>query len=74
MTRKPGQQPKGDRAAITVRVPRTHYDTLAEAARAEGLSLSDYLNLVISQTHGLDVPSYVRRSSNREQGQLLISA
>ncbi|MGL5824014.1 MAG: hypothetical protein ACRCYU_04135 [Nocardioides sp.] len=74
MNRKPGQQPKGDRAAITVRVPRTHYQALAESARAEGLTLSDYLNLVISQAHGLDVPSYVHRASERAQEALPISA
>lgn len=72
MKRKAGQQPKGDRAAITVRVPRDHYDTYAAAAHEAGLSLSDYITLVLCEAHGLDVPSYTRRS--RDQEELPISA
>lgn len=72
MKRKPGQQPKGDRAAITVRVPREHYDTYVAAAQAEGLSLSDYMTLVLCDAHGLRVPDYVRRT--RDQEELPISA
>ena len=72
MKRKPGQQPKGDRAAITVRVPRAHYDAYVAAAHAAGLSLSDYVTVALCEAHSLDVPDYVRRS--RDQGELPISA
>ena len=72
MPRKPGQQPKGDRAAITVRVPRNHYDAIAAAAHAAGLSLSDYVTVILAEHHGLEVPAYVTRS--RSQEELPISA
>ncbi len=67
MSRKPGQQPKGDRAAITVRVPRNHYEAYSEAARAAGLSLSDYLTVVLAEARGLPIPGYVSRSRNQEE-------
>lgn len=67
MRRKPGQQPKGDRAAITVRVPRDHYDVIFAAAQAAGLSLSDYVTVILAEQHGLPVPDYVTRSRNQEE-------
>ncbi len=67
MSRKPGQQPKGDRAAITVRVPRNHYEIHAQAARDAGLSLSDYLTVVLAEAQGLPIPSYVTRTRTQEE-------
>lgn len=72
--RKPGQQPKGDRAAITVRVPRNHYEVYADAARESGLSLSDYLMSVLAELNELPVPEYVHRDSRRNQEELPIGA
>jgi len=64
--RKPGTRPKGDRAAITVRVPPNHRDLYAECAEREGYTcLGDYLTALLAREHGLQVPPYIRM---REEG------
>lgn len=70
--RRPGTPPKGDRSAITVRVPRTHRELYEQTASEEGLPLSDYIGLLLARAHGLDDPEYVHR--NRAQAELPISA
>lgn len=72
MARKPGRQPKGDRAAATLRAPRAHYECYTEAARAAGLSLSDYMMVKLAEVHGLEIPDYVN-GSNRNQEELPIA-
>lgn len=58
---KPGTQPKGDRRAITVRVPRSHWDIFDAARKQAGYrSLSDYITVLLAEHHGLDVPSYAQ--------------
>jgi hypothetical protein len=67
MKRKPGQQPKGDRAAITARVPRSHYERYVAEARSAGLSLSDYITVVLAEHFELAVPDYVHRTRGQEE-------
>ena len=67
--RKPGPKPKGDRSAITVRVPSEHARVYEEAAREAGFqSLSDYLCAHLAQGHGLAQPEYLQRPT-RASGQ-----
>lgn len=65
--RKPGPKPRGQ-AQITLRVPAGHRPCYEAAARAAGLSLSDYLALVLAQAHELPEPDYLR--TNRAQEEL----
>jgi hypothetical protein len=60
--RRPGTPPKGDRAAITVRVPTAHHTVYERTARAQGYdSLSDYLGALLAELHGLQPPDYIHR-------------
>jgi hypothetical protein len=61
---KPGTPSKGDRKAITVRVPAGE-DELFEVIEATWKRLgfrsaNDYLNVVLAQVHGTTVPAYAR--------------
>lgn len=67
---KPGTVPKGDRSAITVRVPLAHREVYAQRAREQGYeSLSDYLGAQMALRHNLEVPEYVRRRRPGQDGQ-----
>lgn len=60
--RKPGTRPKGDRRAITVRVPAEQRPVYEHAAGAAGYdNLSDYVTALLAEHHGLAVPAYARR-------------
>jgi len=60
---KPGTRPKGDRRAITVRVPVDQWEEFDAARRIAGYSsLSDYVAALLAEQHGLPVPDYVNRS------------
>lgn len=50
-----GRPTKGDRRQFITRVPRVGADLVEAAAAERGLSLSDYISLVLCQHHGLDV-------------------
>ena len=63
--RKPGTRPKGERSAITVRVPIDHKAVYDEARG--GMPLSDYLALVLARAHELAEPSYVHRNPNQQE-------
>jgi len=57
--RKPGTRPKGDRRAITLRVPRGYFDAYDQARDAAGFkNMSDYLNAVVARAHSLQPPAY----------------
>ncbi len=67
--RKPGTRPKGDRRAITVRVPDDLWHVLDAARKNAGYdNLSDYVTAVLAEDHQMEVPDYAKRP---EQGQLL---
>lgn len=57
--RRAGRPPKGDRKPVTVRLPATHYEAYDQAARAHGLTLNDYLTVVLAHGHELPLPDYV---------------
>lgn len=57
---KPGNPGKGERAAITVRVPSAHKDRYTAEARRLGISASDYLALVAARAHHLPDPAHLR--------------
>lgn len=70
--RKPGPVPKGDRASLTIRVPRDHQSVYREAAAAEGFgSLNDYIAAQLARLHELDVPEYVNRGRTQQQQEVL---
>lgn len=56
---KPGNPGKGDRAAITVRVPLEHKSRYAAEAARLGMPISDYLALQMAKTHDLDTPTHL---------------
>jgi len=67
--RKPGTRPKGDRRAITVRVPADQWEVFDQARKRAGYdSLSDYVTAILAEEHGLEIPDYAKRP---EQDQLL---
>ena len=67
--RKPGTRPKGERRAITVRVPAEQRPVYERAATAAGYdNLSDYVTALLAEHHSLAVPAYAKRP---EQGTLL---
>lgn len=68
-----GRKPKGDREAISCRVPSDHKPTYEDHAREAGMPLGDYVAVILAEHHGLPVPSYMR-PANAEQGTLPISA
>ena len=70
--RKPGTRPKGDRSAITVRVPFDHRDVYVQAAARSGMPLSDYVGAVLARAHELAEPAYVHR--NKAQQELPLGA
>lgn len=62
--RKPGTPPKGgDR--FTGRAPTDHLAVYEEAAAEHGLSLSDYVAVVLARVHGLNEPSWIDRERKR---------
>jgi hypothetical protein len=62
---KPGPAGKGDRHQLSIRVPKRHYLLYEEEARAAGLSLCDYMALVMARAHALEDPEYLRRATNQ---------
>jgi len=68
--RRPGTPPKGDRSAITVRVPRSHRSVYEQAAAQQGLPLSDYIGVLLARAHELQDPDYVHRGHHEDQEEL----
>lgn len=64
--RKPGPQPKGDRSAFTVRIPKDHRPVVEQAARDAGMSLGDYVAVVLAKQHNLPEPEYTTRNKAQE--------
>lgn len=65
--RKPGTRPKGNRKAITVRVPSDQFEVIDEARQTAGYgNMCDYLAALLAKHHGLAVPSYARLSDQEE--------
>ena len=62
---KPGNPGKGERSAITVRVPTTHKSRYEAEAARRGLSVSDYLTLRMAQLHDLDAPSHLQKQQQQ---------
>ncbi len=69
-----GPQPKGDRSAITVRIPKTHRALYERAAVEAGVPLGDYIALALARAHQLEDPEYVYRNRNVNQEPLPLSA
>ena len=70
--RKPGTRPKGDRHAITVRVPDAQWEIFEAAARTGGYrSLSDYVCALLAEHHHLHVPAYAQPQSASSAQELL---
>lgn len=70
--RKPGTRPKGDRRAITVRVPSDQWSAFDAARRECGYdSLSDYIAALLAEHHGLPVPGYTAVGHSHHQEPLL---
>lgn len=65
--RKPGTRPKGDRSAITCRVPIAHRKVIEEAAAEQGMGLSDYVSMVLARSLGLADPEFLSRNRSQEE-------
>lgn len=65
--RKPGTRPKGERSAITCRVPVSHRGVIEAAAAEAGMGISDYVAMVLARTHGLPDPEFIRRNRDQEE-------
>ncbi len=62
-----GPDPKGDRSAITVRIPRTHRALYERAASAAGIPLGDYIAAQLARAHELEEPDYVTAWPRRQE-------
>jgi len=69
--KRPGPKGKGDRSAITLRVPSSHKSRYAAEAQRLGLPVSDYLALRLAQVHDLSAPGHLLP---RQEQQLPIGA
>ena len=56
---KRGRKPKGQREAISAKVPTDHKPIYEEAADAAGIPLCDYVAVVMAKHHGLPAPTYL---------------
>lgn len=73
--RKPGPQPLGDRHAISVRVPEEYWKVYEEAWQQEGFAnMSDYVNAILAEHHGLQVPGWIRIHKDQPQQEVLLRA
>lgn len=68
-----GRKPKGNRSAISCRVPADQKPVLEEAARRRGMFLGDYVAMILAEHHDLPVPDYLL-PQNKGQEALPISA
>lgn len=59
MSKKPGRQAKGARHPQTVRFPVDMYDSIKEAALAEGLDIGTWVIKRLGEVEGLDLPAWV---------------
>ncbi|WP_203338640.1 hypothetical protein [Nocardioides limicola] len=73
MTNRGGRKPKGNRAAISCRVPSDQKPLFEEAARAAGMPLGDYVAVILAEHHGFPVPEYLL-PRNKGQAELPIGA
>lgn len=58
--RKPGTRPRGDRAAISLRVPVDQRAVYEERASELGIPLSSWVAIKLAEAEGLPVPDYVQ--------------
>lgn len=58
--RKPGTRPRGDRAAISLRVPKDQRAIYEQRAAELGIPLSSWVAIKLAEAEGLDVPAYVQ--------------
>lgn len=66
--RKPGTRPKGERRAITVRVPAGDWSVYETASRAAGFdNLSDYVNAILAQHHDIAVPGWMQKPHPQQE-------
>lgn len=69
--RKPGTRPRGQRTAISVRVPVDQRSIYEERAAELGIPLSSWVTIKLAEAEGLEVPDYVqeeiRRAARRRQ-------
>lgn len=74
--RRTGRPPKGDRKPVTVRLPAAHFERYDQAAREHGLTLNDYLTVVLAHGHELPIPDYVPTAGPPRESQpdLLIAS
>lgn len=68
---KPGTRPKGDREAITTRVPPSHHSHYQERADALGIPLGSWVALKLAEIEELDVPSFVESDLDRAEAKRL---
>lgn len=57
--RKRGTRPRGNRSAITVRVPDDQYEIYAKEAATLGIPIGSWVAIQLAQTKHLDIPPYI---------------
>ena len=70
----PGRKPKGDRVAISGKIPATLKPILEEAAGDLGLPLTDYVAIVLAEYHNQPAPTYLKKNETNDQEALPIGA
>lgn len=55
-----GTRPRGNRTAITVRVPDEQYAEYASQAEELGIPIGSWAAIVLARSQGLEVPEYIR--------------
>lgn len=58
--RKPGTRPRGDRGAISVRVPVDQRSIYEELAAELGIPLSSWVAKQLAEAQGLEIPDYIQ--------------
>lgn len=62
-----GRKPKGNRAAISCRVPADQKPVLEEAARSAGMPLGDYVAVILARHHDLPIPNYLQPATKGQE-------
>lgn len=66
MEQSRGRPRKGNRIQISIKVPADQKALLEDAARAEGLPLTDYVATLIAQAKGWPPPAWLERDKAQE--------
>ncbi|MDO8383952.1 MAG: hypothetical protein Q7T17_13375 [Microbacterium sp.] len=58
--RRRGTRPRGNRTAITARVPDEHYAQYFREAEDLGIPIGSWATIVLAESRGLEIPEYIK--------------